>query len=1346
MGSSLKHNVSRVSWNLEFDQRDKITELQSVFGHWSKERMAQEMEEVFNNYCPEDQVWQIKTLELDLGLLDYETIESDLPKQFKKILSGKLSEIALENGNSDIVIVDPGTAKINEIEHYLQTGYFSTSYKYYSSINVLFLEQLQENPEAFTKMILEAGQLEKVRQRIVEQLKVSVIQELVRLLEPDNYTQLIDFTEEMSVVNDQRTRKTNQSDFRKNLWLWVLNYLFVERGTLFNQLEFMESTIRQMANHYNMKYEDLFNEIEQTAKSIAETSSKNSEFIAALNLLSKQHSVKIKQQRGANDKLEKILSNSRLLSQTEHQHFLNSIIKRISEASEMLMILKRLKSSLKSWDNVLTCLDVESKKVITSVLGFRYKYFIKETVKIFEFIGGHSNQKNDYLQTKIIEFLLEKSTGSWQKKDLIDYLIPYFKTKNQITNLSTCLVRLMTTDSDYLKSEISSDTYQITKKCLEDYLSVSPQKLNKIVFETGLKYLFDQSKKQVYYNNADLISKLQILLNKPEVGEVGFLKQKLSECINSKNFEVVAHELISADLADKLISGINKKIGDTVNRIKTILQKSEHKTGRNIAQNFSVETLILLLQNPGISPEAFYDIMLKNKFDDQFYQVLSIYYNSEFIQINQPLIPGTKVEKLDKLRACEQVNDLVKWIRKNGADASLKPHLVNQFILVNGAKKEVNFEKLNTRDQRLISEFLIPGSWQLLQLYQDKKIRLDVSGFTFLQSVFWKILLDVKAHSFKLSTFKTRLKKTVEVLMLHSENRKRGSKKPVSGGSHMDSSELINPEMNTPEYQQEFMRKFEAALLSNVLIVIEASDAISKSAEKLEILSKQISFRLFTERVFYRTDNTNYEIKSVLEFLYELVRHASASLKHELKNKLWRTGLKLSKKRGDYESILNGLFKEVFKKLFSEGVINQSIIQRLVETRPDLSVIIKENLSGLSAGLAGILSGKRIGISINENIDSIPESSLRELLITLIKDGRLPYWFKNTEQKSNKEILNNLMLKHPYGFGNLLKTKSFNDTVLLSLFKRVNIEAWFSAVTRINPHQTDLLNQFQKLYRLIAGANFKTVNTTSLTQALYIKMMMAWKAENWDSFSSQKIWETIVWEVVSKQNVKKELVLKDFKAIRYQLPTALQFSLKSMIKRYQEDKEPLSALDSTVIIKPKFKSPKTGKSPEGIAINNAGIVLISGYLKTLFDRLELLEGDLFSDDHSRERAVHFVQFVANGITHNEEQFLVLNKLLCGLSIDTPISAGIEVTDDERTLIEGMINAIIKHWPSIGECSVDGFRGNWLIRDGVLFEEEDRWNLVIEKRAYDILIHKSPFSFSILKFPWMEKPIHVNWPY
>ena len=167
---------------------------------------------------------------------------------------------------------------------------------------------------------------------------------------------------------------------------------------------------------------------------------------------------------------------------------------------------------------------------------------------------------------------------------------------------------------------------------------------------------------------------------------------------------------------------------------------------------------------------------------------------------------------------------------------------------------------------------------------------------------------------------------------------------------------------------------------------------------------------------------------------------------------------------------------------------------------------------------------------------------------------------------------------------------------------------------------------------------------------------------------------------------------------------------------------------------------------QGIAVSNAGLVILNAYFITLFQRLSLVHANTFVSDEAQTDAIHYLQYLATGASQTEEALLVLNKVLCGVSIETPIKDGIAISEDHKTLIKGLIKAAIGYWSAIGETSIDGFRGNWLVRDGILREEEDHWTLTVEKRAYDILLNKSPFGFSIIKFPWMPKPLHVTWPF
>jgi hypothetical protein len=258
----------------------------------------------------------------------------------------------------------------------------------------------------------------------------------------------------------------------------------------------------------------------------------------------------------------------------------------------------------------------------------------------------------------------------------------------------------------------------------------------------------------------------------------------------------------------------------------------------------------------------------------------------------------------------------------------------------------------------------------------------------------------------------------------------------------------------------------------------------------------------------------------------------------------------------------------------------------------------------------------------------------------------------------------------------------------------------------------------------------------------------AWVNEHWKSVAAEQIWNELIWEVSSKKGIAKTDFLASLQKGKDRLPPALQISLDNILARSSHYAADLKTKRST-FTNNSFAKKTPAETKTSWPVKNAGLVLVSGYIQLLFQRLGLIDA-LGSEEKTAHAAaysaVHYLQYIVTGSCHTAEHFLLLNKLLCGLPLQCPVPGEIEMPEVHKTLINEMLLAIIGHWSAIGACSADGFRGNWLVRNGLLTEHNDKWELTVEKRAYDILMNKSPFSFSIIKFPWMPKPLHVSWPY
>ncbi|MEA3302295.1 MAG: contractile injection system tape measure protein [Pseudomonadota bacterium] len=165
---------------------------------------------------------------------------------------------------------------------------------------------------------------------------------------------------------------------------------------------------------------------------------------------------------------------------------------------------------------------------------------------------------------------------------------------------------------------------------------------------------------------------------------------------------------------------------------------------------------------------------------------------------------------------------------------------------------------------------------------------------------------------------------------------------------------------------------------------------------------------------------------------------------------------------------------------------------------------------------------------------------------------------------------------------------------------------------------------------------------------------------------------------------------------------------------------------------------------EEIYLANAGMVIAAPYLPRLFDLLGLTEQSRFTSREAAERGVHLLQYMVDERTSTPEYRLVLNKILCGVKPGIPIVREIEITDKETEAITSMMTAMIQNWKIIGNTSISGFRESFFQRKARLTRKEGAWHLQVEEQAFDMLLDQIPWSFSTIKYSWMDRVIFVKW--
>jgi len=155
-------------------------------------------------------------------------------------------------------------------------------------------------------------------------------------------------------------------------------------------------------------------------------------------------------------------------------------------------------------------------------------------------------------------------------------------------------------------------------------------------------------------------------------------------------------------------------------------------------------------------------------------------------------------------------------------------------------------------------------------------------------------------------------------------------------------------------------------------------------------------------------------------------------------------------------------------------------------------------------------------------------------------------------------------------------------------------------------------------------------------------------------------------------------------------------------------------------------------------------VLLHPFLPTFFEASGWLKNKAFVDDDARALAVLSLKYLAAGTQIRPEYDLTFAKFLCDFSLEAPLDINIELTDAVKMEAEKLLKAVINYWPSIGKISPDGLREGFLQRDGKLRLSESGWLLQVENKAIDILIDRLSWGIGVIKPPWMNNMLRVEW--
>ena len=181
-----------------------------------------------------------------------------------------------------------------------------------------------------------------------------------------------------------------------------------------------------------------------------------------------------------------------------------------------------------------------------------------------------------------------------------------------------------------------------------------------------------------------------------------------------------------------------------------------------------------------------------------------------------------------------------------------------------------------------------------------------------------------------------------------------------------------------------------------------------------------------------------------------------------------------------------------------------------------------------------------------------------------------------------------------------------------------------------------------------------------------------------------------------------------------------------------------------------FGNPEPYWSEEGhetvrVPLSDAGLVLIHPFIPRFLHNLGLTDGKgRFISGISRVHAVHLLREITGFDTPHFDHNLLLEKLLCGLSMDSLLPLDWDSDDKEKQEIQDLLEAVRSYWPSLANSSNLALQRAFLQRSGSVEPLEDSFLVRVESSAMDILLDDLTWENSIIVLPWLDNPIIVEW--
>ncbi|MBU1621441.1 MAG: hypothetical protein KJ556_04150 [Gammaproteobacteria bacterium] len=1351
-----RHLIAQCCWQTAFDQEAKVQELQDFISLWSNTALTGLLEQCFNELCPTTQTWRITTLELDLGDILFDDLAYELPRRLTasvhralgKMLAHEQIAVASNDGGT-LRIMDHVESMQDFVSWFLQHGTVPWWFSGTESALQILDRQLEHNPGATIDIIRYLGRSQRVRQRLVWQLGEARIRSIIRLLEPWQGDFICIFADDLFTLQQERhLPASGASVFRESVWLTILKHLLVDRGTLFNTTSFVRANLWQVAQHYQIDYQRLLDQMFQAVAALESLGAVSLTFFNAIKMIYRQdHGTTLTAVvqsvepadpwRALQKMLHYGLRRQAVGADTVQVDELFSVLAR-QDAARMAKLLLLEGHSVKTRQGILKHFSFNELALLVQVAEPQQHSFILAHVQHTQTQIRKQKWNKETVWQVVLAYLLTARSSKFNRRQLVhETLLDLCKLHGfeLAVFLDLLIYSVQTEHPNHQHFELLGIFKELRR---EQNRRHSAAGVRTTYWQAALHYLktgTDGGYGLVAGTQGQRIldnlsgggaeRSLAMLLGAAELHTTSseLLSLRLLRLVGAADLSLLI-DLLEPEATEFCVSLIDSLLFWQKRAALPALDGVDlaHQVPALLIQALAGASKARQGAQSGFEPAVFWRdfvALLKHK--------CGVNSSALSQQIAECLVQDLCLRTLN-----------AKPVQQHSSIHSSLQYLSNSLLSVihagiggAGAAASSRHSLAQLKTGHYVFSLVPDKKWSPDELLAALRHRLTPQGAGSViplsegldaapqgldavpLAALWQQLEQGDRHS--ISDWLER--QPDKYLLLNILSHKSDSQ-PIGHWLSKQLPDELKPAKDTIKHWALLWQK--AGYWQGASAVLEKHLAeifwtLSFDARAHHLSASELLVRMITSACL----RLNVPLSECVESFRQQ--------KHLLQKTHWNNAYRLLVDRTS--------------KTAEQG----PKLCRKLSVPPDNTTPAEADKDNAVA--TSYFSQDYLASYLNH-------SRFIDIARCMLQQGQPPSWLRIARPIDLSRLLFDVFTVNPKLLAALLGDLQHQHGVMFRLLSIVPF-AWLMDAMRVAAPQQQtgilLLDKFQRCLQRLELPN----STARQRDALLFQLVLKhWLNNDWAALAPDQFVSNFLYQLMRQQQIDIAVLQTAFAPQLKLLAQPLQLATTKVLNNTEalsaKKSSHANAVNQTKGLEARLadaitaaKNPVANSTP--MRINNAGLVILQGFITMLFSRLGLVENEQFVTPVAQRRAVHYLQFLATGCSETAEQHLVLNKLLCGLALHEPVEIGIDISAYEADLCHGLLNSVIGHWEAIGSSSVDGCRGDWLVREGSLTDAKDHWDLVVDRRAYDVLLARAPFSYSVIKLPWMEKAIYVTWP-